>query len=327
MSGPERERGAALLTVLLIVAVVAVLATTALEKLRLSTRLAANEVAIEQARGHAFAAETMATIKIGTLLQQSPDRVALIGGWYDRAFPLPIAGGVATARVTDGGNCFNLNGLVNEAGPGVYVANAAQGGQFARLMRLVGVPAQNAEQIAAAATDWIDTDNVAVPNGAEDASYGAGETPYRTANTLMADASELRALLGMTPVLYARVRPWVCALPTARAVPINVDTLAPEQAPLVAALGAGTVSVAQVRAAIIARPAAGYASTAAFWAAPGLAGATAIGEAQGQTAVKAGWFALRVDVALGDARVEERALVDATRLPPRVVSRQWGEGS
>ncbi len=43
------ERGAALLTGLLLVAVISVLAAGALEKLRLSTRLAQNGVAIEQA--------------------------------------------------------------------------------------------------------------------------------------------------------------------------------------------------------------------------------------------------------------------------------------
>ena len=54
------ERGAALLTVLLLVAVIAVLAGTALEKLRLSTRLGGNAVALDQARAYSFAAETLA---------------------------------------------------------------------------------------------------------------------------------------------------------------------------------------------------------------------------------------------------------------------------
>ena len=58
---PDRERGAALLTVLLLVAIVAVLAGTALERLRLTTRLASNALAGEQARGYARAAEALAT--------------------------------------------------------------------------------------------------------------------------------------------------------------------------------------------------------------------------------------------------------------------------
>ncbi|MDQ2892789.1 MAG: type II secretory pathway protein, partial [Pseudomonadota bacterium] len=54
---PARERGAALLTVLLLVAVIAVLAGTALERLRLTTRLAGNAAAGAQARAYAEAAE------------------------------------------------------------------------------------------------------------------------------------------------------------------------------------------------------------------------------------------------------------------------------
>ena len=42
----ERERGAALLTVLLLVAIIAVLAGAALERLRLTTRLAGNALAV-----------------------------------------------------------------------------------------------------------------------------------------------------------------------------------------------------------------------------------------------------------------------------------------
>ncbi|PMZ86328.1 hypothetical protein, partial [Pseudomonas sp. FW305-42] len=60
---PRTERGAALLTVLLLVAVIAVLAGVALEKLRLATRLGGNAVALDQARAFSFAAETLAVFK------------------------------------------------------------------------------------------------------------------------------------------------------------------------------------------------------------------------------------------------------------------------
>ena len=66
----ERERGAALLTVLLLVAVIAVMAAAGLEKLRLATRLGGNAVALEQARAYAQAAETLATTHITALLRQ-----------------------------------------------------------------------------------------------------------------------------------------------------------------------------------------------------------------------------------------------------------------
>ncbi len=59
------------------------------------------------------------------------------------------------ARVTDGGNCFNLNGLAQSlpgqpGQPAVLIGNAVEVAHFAKLMRLLGIPCQVAEQVATA---------------------------------------------------------------------------------------------------------------------------------------------------------------------------------
>ena len=324
---PERERGAALLTVLLLVAMIAVLAGTALERLRLTTRLAGNALGGEQARDYARAAEALATSKVTDMLGPSRDRVTLAGGWSNRPFGLPLpGGGLAVARVTDGGNCFNLNSLVSRQGSNVYTSTQSftQRLQFVRLMRLVGVPAQAAERIAPATADWIDTDQDQQGGGAEDPTYLAKATPYRTAGTLMADPSELRAVDGVTPDIYARLRPWVCTLPIAETSPININTLTPEQAPLVAMLFADTLSVDAARGMILRRPPQGYGSTSTFLNSAGN-GATPEGGAG--LAITSKWFALGIDVTNGASRLQERALIDASRLPARLVARQWGDES
>ncbi|PAX09680.1 type II secretion system minor pseudopilin GspK [Sphingomonas lenta] len=325
--GPERERGAALLTVLLLVAVIAVLAATMLERLRLSTRLAGNAAAIEQARAYAYAAETLALTRIDSILNQSPDRITLAGGWQNRPFGLPLpGGGVATARVADGGNCFNLNGLVGENEPGVYSSDPPMRTQFSRLLRLTGVPPQVAEQVAAGTADWIDTDDLVQPQGAEDAAYLRGEVPYRTSGTLMADVSELRAVAGVTPDLYRRIRPFVCALPVAQPARINVNTLLPEQAPLFSMFFPdGRLPPEAAQQYLLRRPAQGYGDPNQLLAGPASAGITP--DIPPQFSAKTRWFALRVDVSLGGTTVEERALIDANALPARLVSRQWGEAS
>lgn len=322
---PERERGAALLTVLLLVAVIAVLAATALEKLRLSTRLASNMIAVEQARGYAMAAETLATTRIDSLLSANTTVVTLAGGWSGRPFRLPVPGGLATATVIDGGNCFNLNGLVVSGGPGVLVARPAAIVQFTRLMALVGIPRQSGATIAAATADWIDSDNTPLPNGAEDESYGGRQTGYRTANTMISDISEMRAVAEVTPQIYAKIRPWICAQPRAQPSRINVNTLLPEQAPLFAMLLPDTLTVDQARALLLERPAIGYTSTEAFWKLPALRGVIVFPDAQAQTAVTTRWFALRIDVELGGSELTESALIDATVQPARLVSRAWGD--
>lgn len=323
---PPAERGAALLTVLLLVAVIAVLAATALEKMRIATRLAGNSVAMDQSRGYALAAETLATGRIDSLLAKANQRVTLAGGWSGRPFQLPVPGGVASATVTDGGNCFNLNGLVRQEGT-TLVARDIAITQFARLMRLVGIPGQAGPGIAAASADWIDSDEVALPNGAEDSAYRGGTTSYRTGNALMTDVSELRAIKGMTPAIYAKLRPYICVQPRPEPSKINVNTLLPEQAVLIAMLLPDSLTVDRARALLLERPAQGFSSAFEFWKLPARNGITPDQAASTQVAVTSGWFALKIKVELGGTELIETALIDARQPPARLVSRAWGDPS
>lgn len=318
------ERGAALLTVLLLVAVIAVLAGTALEKLRLATRLGGNAVALDQARAYSFAAETLAVVKVTDLLLKAEDRVTLQGGWSGKPIPLPVPSGTASAVVVDGGNCFNLNSLVTETGPGVYASFTPARIQFARLIRLVDPAARAPDAIAAAASDWIDTDSDAIQDGAEDGAYAGGKQGYRTGNTLMRDPSELRPVAGVARVDYDKLRPWICALPIAAPSKINVNTILPEQAPLLAMLRPN-LTVEAVRQGLLRRPPAGFNTAAAFWSQPIITGAGASDDAAGQSDIKTVWFSLQVDVAMNGAILQQTGLIDASVLPARLVSRQWGE--
>jgi general secretion pathway protein K len=322
------ERGAALLTVLLLVAVISVLAAGALEKLRLSTRLAENGAAMGQARAFAYAAETVATIRVDAILGQDAARTTLQGGWAGHPFAIQVPGGLATLTVTDGDNCFNLNGLVGEAQqPGAYVAETqTQIPEFVRLMKLVGIPGQTADGIAAATADWIDSDTNPLPNGAEDTAYLGKDRPYRTPNTLMTDVSELRAVAGVTPEIYAKLAPWVCALPIAKPSMINVNTLQPEQAPLLAMLFPDTMDVGRARALLLERPVAGYASTDAFWQQPSLARLNAdLNVKAQQTGVKTYWFNLKIAINANGVQLSQTDLLDATGQRAQIVSRAWSD--
>jgi len=324
----QGEEGAALLSVLLLVAVMAVLAAASLEQLKLSTKLATNGAAIEQARSYAFAAESLARFRIGDLLQRDQSRTTLVGNWRATPTDFPIDGGLASARIDDGGNCFNLNSLVEQAEDGRLTARPVATLQFQRLLALVEVPAREATAVAAAAVDWIDSDSQPVPGGAEDLAYGAAKpVAYRTANVLMSDVSELRAVAGVTPELYSRARPFICALPVTDLSAINVNTIGPEQAPLLSML-LPALDVSQARNAIGARPATGFAGVADFFALPQLSStAAATDGARNQIVQVTRWFDIRFVIELADAQLEENALFDARERPAKLVRRSYGEPS
>lgn len=322
---PPGERGAALLTVLMLVAVMGAVSAAALERLRLATAVAVNSVGIDQGRAFAVGLESLLTLTIDDLSARSPDRTTLAGGWNGatRRYPLP-SGGFAEARVRDGGNCFNINSLAEEMGPGAAVTRPSAVSQFTSLMRVLEVPEGPARRIAESAADWADSDDQPNRLGAEDGAYLAGPARYRAANSRFAEVSELRAVAGMTSEIYARLRPWLCALPISDLSPINVNTLTPDQAPLLAMLAPEQLSVDEARRVIEARPAAGWASLTDFWLLPVMADLPVPLDVQLQPQVKTRWFALDLQVRVGEAELFESALVDARRSPSRIVSRRWG---
>lgn len=324
---PHRERGVALLTVLLLVAIMAVIAGSVLEKLKLSTRLAINAAAIDQARHYALAAEELAKLRIGDLRSLDAARTTLAGDWNGRTTQLPIPGGLAAATLTDGGNCFNLNSVVAGEASGPATVNPAGVQQFAALMGLLDIPAGDAARIAASLADWIDSDSVPLPGGAEDDHYARLDPAYRTANSTLADISELRAIAGVTPDIYARLRPWICALPVRDLSPLNINTLSPDQAILLAMLAPQALGVENARRMLVQRPAGGYESVREFWTQPGLAGLGLPSQVTEQVKVQTNWFALDIEVELADSALRETALIDATLAPAQVVRRQWGDPS
>lgn len=321
MRVPDREQGSALLTVLLLVAVMATLAATALDRISVGTRLAGNAATVGQGRAWLAAAELLAATKIEDLLAADDAQITLAGGWAgtERTLSLPD-GAVVRTRLDDAGNCFNLNSLVQPRAGGSLDHRPIGQGQFAALMMLVGIGEGDAARIAASAADYIDSDSTPLPGGAEDSS-DASLTP----NRMMAHPSELRSVSGVTDRYYRLLRPWICALPIAELSPINVNTLLPEQAPLLAMLAPGKLDTARARAIIATRPVDGFGSTVSFWSQPALAALGAHPDVTEQTKVRTAFFRLRAEADSGGATLSETALIDARHPPARVISRSYGE--
>ncbi len=318
------ERGAALLAVLILVAITGAIAAAALEKLRLSRLLSSNVVAVDQARHFAAGAEQLGTLIIDDLVALDRTKTTLVGGWNGgtRTIPMP-GGGMVEARLRDGGNCFNVNSVAQGSPREGFSRRPTGVAQFTGLMVLSGVPAAEAQRIAEAAADWIDSDIEAGPGGAEDGAYAAGAQPYRTGNTLFADPSELRALAGMRAEHYARIRPYICALPFANLSPINVNTLLPHQTVLLAMLAPGRLTEAAARRVLETRPPAGWNNPVEFWRNEALSALGIPLDAQQQVQVRTDWFLLDIRAAVEQTEFFQTSLVDARLQPTRVVQRRW----
>ena len=313
----------ALLTVLLLVAVMAAVAVLILDDIRFSVRRTTNVEAQAQAQWYAAGAEALARRQIADLMAVDAASTPLEPRWNGRIFSFPIEDGSIQAVVTDGQACFNLNSLVLGQDEDL-VANPEGQAQFLALGAALGLPRGRMTALAAALTDWMDGDADARPGGAEDARYAGLAAPYRTGGVMLADVSEMRAVAGMDDGLYRRLLPFVCALPTAGLSPINANTLTPAQAPLLVMLTGGALGLNGAKAAIAARPPGGWASTDAFWAQPALRGVSPDEATRGQVSLMTRFYDLRIDVDYGGARAVRTALIHAA--PDggvRTVIRRW----
>ena len=322
---PASERGAALLSILLLVAILSVIAATTLDRVILSTKLSGNGQAIRQARLLAYAAEDIALARLADLRAADASQTTLAGGWLatPRRFQLP--GGTISATVHDSSNCFNLNSLVQDS-EGALAINPIGRDQFVSLMTVLSIPENSARSIAAAAGDWADSDNAAQPGGAEDSDYLGSAENYLAANRLFAHKSELRSVKNVTPAIYAKLSPFLCALPVASLSPLNPNTVLPEQAPLLAMLyPSGAMTINTARSILAKRPSGGYGSVLRFWESFGAQSIKPIQAVQDQVKMTSNWFRLDLAVMSGDIELRETALIAAEVAPPKIVWRSWGE--
>ena len=319
----REDRGAALLAVLLLVAVIAALAAMMLERMRLATHLAGNVAAMDGAEALAAGAETLALAQLGQLADADDTVAARINPMLGQPTVVPLGdGSVATARVWDGGNCFNLNSVASGSDPLSLRINPIGIAQFERLMEALGITDREAQAIAASLADWIDADQVPSPGGgAEDNVYQRMDTPYRTADTLLAEVSELRTVNAVTPAHYALLRPFVCALPTTELSAINVNILSESEAPLLAML-VPEMTADRARSLLRGRPEGGWGSVAAFERSPA---GQALDEQATQIGLRSRWFRLDLELDRGDVTWRRTALIDARTNPAKVVARHLGE--
>jgi general secretion pathway protein K len=282
MRRPADQRGAALITAILVVALATAIAASLTWDLFLDQRRAFGRITVDQGLMYSLGAEAWAK---QILKDDAEDNQVDHPGeaWAIQIAPLPIEGGQIQGRIEDLNGRFNLNNLVDAAGASDPVAIEG----FRRLLLALELDVRLADRMA----DWIDRDlEPNFPDGAEDSVYLGRQPPFRTANRPITSVSEMLLVypeLGQTG--YARLRPYVTALP--RGTFININTARPE----VLLTAAENMGVREAERIATDRPEAGWESLEQL-------GDMIPAEARGALGVASNWFRLAVRVDIGTQR-------------------------
>jgi general secretion pathway protein K len=205
---PQRQRGVALLVALLVVALAVILIAALLDRGELALARTRNVLRAEQAEAYAQGLEVYAAQILITTAGQGPD--TNVSPWALPLPPQPVPGGVISATMHDMNGCFNLNNLAS--------APSSWAPLFLNLLKARGVVDAT---LVSAVTDWLS----ATPNVEDENYYLAQPVAYRSAHRAFAHVSELRLVRGFDGDVYAKVAPYVCALPAGTKINLNTASV------------------------------------------------------------------------------------------------------
>ena len=271
-----KQAGVALITVMLIVALCAVIASQMTARLQMQMQRSVNVTFNQQAYWFAMGAEAFTKRVLITAFADDEDVTNLGQIWAQGQTTYPIDFGDISGEINDLQSCLNLNALRaplnNNAGNGNGNGNGNDKNNDknknsgnnnrnsknkkvpARLaletllinLQLDGVSQFEAESMADALTDWLDEDSsISSAGGAEDNDYSSREFPYLAANHYLASVNELRIIEHFTPAIIDAIKPYVCVIPASDMHKININTISAEQPELLQALLDSTLDEAQ----------------------------------------------------------------------------------
>ena len=315
------ERGAALLSVLMMVAAMSVAAITAIDALARTVHIsragqlrsdAVWAIRSAEAYGQSYLAEIFA-LTSGRLVANTP------GFGEPQVFSTPRFD--VSATLEPAGNCFNLNALAVTSDGGGVTINETEYAQYLALLTASGLFQGDARALADGLADWMDGDDETRASGAESRMYQAETLPYRTSGQMLANLSELRAIKGYVPETMDKLDGLICAYPTTSQNKLNINLLTSEQAPLLTALFSSQLSVDAARGLIETRPVNGWIGLEEFLDLDGIRQIAETARMQENVTLETRYFELRVDVISPDQSAYGDYLFEV--LPEQGIQTLW----
>ncbi|WP_038185913.1 type II secretion system minor pseudopilin GspK [Vibrio rhizosphaerae] len=323
----QRQRGVALILVLLILAMMVSIAATMSERLFTQYHRAGNQIRYQQAYWYSLGVEALAKSAIEQSYEDNDEAVNLSQPWAVKDKKYPLDYGTVEGNIKDMQSCINVNAFA-----GIKLSPTDTGAPYLvqvlqHLFEAEGIDNYQAEVAAHSTWEFIDSDRIInSASGVEDSFYESMSPAYDPPDSLLADASELRAVQGVSGEIMMKSMPSLCALPT-NEWRLNVNTISVKQANILVAMFYPYLSESLAVQLIKDRPYSGWDSLDDFWAQGELSGLdeTIKSNATAFLGVDSKYFELDAQVMVDDARVRVRSLMfSKDRKTVTVIRRRYG---
>ncbi len=208
----KHTQGIAIVSVLIIVAIIAIVSTKMTTNNQRFVHSTTNMLGYQQRVLFAFSVEAWAiNLLIEDLEKNSND--SLKDKWANELNDSQVGNYTLSGEILDRQAKININNLKNNKDI-KFIA------QISNLFKQLDIPVQLIDTII----DYIDNDNIKYSdNGAENNYYTRLENPYKIANNTITDISELMLIKGFDSKIIATLRPYIWAGPES-INKINVNT-------------------------------------------------------------------------------------------------------
>lgn len=268
MSALRKQKGVALLVVLILLVMMSALAAKISQQFCRNLQKTHYQVSQQQLRWAMQAQEKVVKDRLQTDATGENKALNLDGDWHQ---PLETRGEDYTvvSQVEDAQDCFNVNNLlaaekIPQGQNAPAVPEKPRNEQIVeQILTESGISHTTAEEVYQQLVDYLDGDATTAKDGAESDAW-AGVVPARQpANQMMRTIAEIKQLPAFPVAAYPKVSKLLCALPDS-ASKVDVNTLKPEQAALLAALFPGKLTEDDAVRLIDSRPETGWENMETF---------------------------------------------------------------
>ncbi|QPF36852.1 type II secretion system minor pseudopilin GspK [Acinetobacter sp. TTH0-4] len=212
----KQQRGIALITILVMVALATILAATIVKRQANTAENTAYLMRQNQSLMYAKSAEVF----FSELLVDDAENAAYIDhlqeNWAKPMPAFPVEDGFVSGTIQDESGKFNLNSLVNADGTPNLPAKI----WFEKLLLRVGLQ----EKLSEAVIDWQDPDDQTIGGMGAEANYYQGLSPsYLPSNTQFHHVEELKLVRGFEGEKYLQIADYVTTVPNTDSK-LNINT-------------------------------------------------------------------------------------------------------
>ena len=212
----QRERGVALITILMMVALATILAAGIAKQQQVTAQGTQRLIQQNQALLYAKSAEAFFSELLIDDAKNAGQVDHLQETWAQPIPPFPVEGGVVMGRLTDQNAQFNVNSLLQSDGETVNLAAQAW---FERILQRANL----SPDLTQALIDWQDqNDELSGSMGAESNYYQSLGQGYLAANRELTDISSLKQVRGFAGQNYQILKPYIAAY--SREYKVNINT-------------------------------------------------------------------------------------------------------